>query len=207
MNTLKKGLGLLAGFALWTIALCFLNVQAIGPEGSAVGLATLNGFFHQLTGVHLSLYILTDWLSLIPLGLAAGFGVLGLVQWIQRKQLRKVDASLLRLGGFYGVVMGAFFFFEQVVINYRPILIEGILEASYPSSTTMLVLCIMPTGAMELSSRIQNPRLKKWIATTMVVFTIFMVLARLISGVHWLTDIVGGILLSGGLVMLYRAVK
>ena len=207
MNTFKKGLGLLAGFALWTIALSFLDVQAIGPDGSTVGFATLNSFVHRLTGVHLSLYILTDWLSLIPLGLAAGFGILGLVQWIRRKQLRQVDGSLLLLGGFYGVVMGAFFFFEKVVINYRPILIDGILEASYPSSTTMLVLCIMPTGAMELSARIQDPRLRKWIAAAMMVFTSFMVLARLVSGVHWFTDIVGGILLSGGLVMLYRAVK
>jgi undecaprenyl-diphosphatase len=30
-----------------------------------------------------------------------------------------------------------------------------------------------------------------------------MVAARLASGVHWLTDIIGGILLSAGLVMIY----
>ena len=194
-------LGLLGAFLLWTAAVMVVDVQAIGGADSAVGFATLNGWIHELMGVHLSLYLLTDWLSVIPLGMVLGFGMLGLVQWIRRKDLRKVDASLLLLGGFYVLVLGVFLLFEVVVINYRPILIEGVLEASYPSSTTMLVLCVMPTAALELRSRIQQPTLRRWLTAAVTVFTVFMVLARLVSGVHWFTDIVGGILLSGGLVV------
>ena len=194
-------LGLLGAFLLWTAAVMVVDVQAIGGADSAVGFATLNGWIHELMGVHLSLYLLTDWLSVIPLGMVLGFGMLGLVQWIRRKDLRKVDASLLLLGGFYVLVLGVFLLFEVVVINYRPILIEGVLEASYPSSTTMLVLCVMPTAALELRSRIQQPTLRRWLTAAGTVFTVFMVLARLVSGVHWFTDIVGGILLSGGLVV------
>ena len=145
--------GLLAAFVLWTAALCMVDIQPIGPQGSAVGLATMNQWFHQWTGVHMELYDLTDNISLIPLALAAGFGLLGLFQWIQRKDLRKVDRNLLMLGGFYVIVLVAFVGFEFAAINYRPILIEGRLEASYPSSTTMLALCSLPTAAMQLRTR------------------------------------------------------
>lgn len=193
--------GLLAAFVLWTAALCMVDVQPIGPQGSAVGLATMNQWFHRWTGVHMELYDLTDNISLIPLALAAGFGLLGLYQWIQRKDLRKVDRSLLVLGGFYVVVLAAFICFELAAINYRPILIEGRLEASYPSSTAMLALCILPTAAMQLRAR----SCSRWISGSLYGLTALMIIARLFSGVHWLTDIIGGLLLSSGLVMLYKA--
>lgn len=205
----KKGIAavcVLAAFILWTAAVRAVDVQAIGPQGSTVGFASVNCMIHDLTGVHMTLYTITDWMGLIPLGIAMGFACLGLVQWIQRKQLRKVDASILLLGGFYLTVMAAYLFFESVVINYRPVLIEGVLEASYPSSTTMLVLCVMPTAWMQFRIRIRNDRLRRCVATAVSLFVLFMVLGRLVSGVHWLSDIIGGILLSGGLVMLYDAV-
>ena len=198
MNKRKFGiaLGFLAAFLLWTAAVKWIDVQAIGPEDSAVGFATLNGFVHDRIGVHMGLYTLTDWLSVVPLGLVAGFALQGLAQWIQRKSLGQVDRDLLILGGFYAVVMVTFLLFEVVVINYRPVLIEGVLEASYPSSTTMLCMCVLPTAALRLRSR-------RWLAGILMAFTVFMVAARLISGVHWLTDIIGGALLSASLVMLY----
>ena len=204
-KTLWTAAGLLAAFVLWTAVVCTVDVRPIGPEGSAVGLAGLNGCFHRLTGVNMSLYTITDWLSLVPLGLAAGFALLGLTQWVGRKSLRRVDRSILALGGFYGAVVAAFLFFEEVVVNYRPVLIEGVLEASYPSSTTMLVLCVMPTAMMQLRGRVRNRVLRRVILGAMMAFTAFMVLGRLVSGVHWLSDIIGGALLSGGLVLLYAA--
>jgi undecaprenyl-diphosphatase len=194
---------LLLAFGLWTTALCAVDVQPIGPMGSAVGFAAMNGWFHALTGVHMFLYVLTDWLSLIPLGFVMGFALLGLGQWVQRKYLFKVDRSILVLGGFYAVVMASFLFFEKCVVNFRPVLIEGTLEASYPSSTTMLVMCVMPTAIMQINERVENRRIRKFAVWGMRAFTVFMVLGRLLSGVHWVSDIIGGALLSAGLVLLY----
>ena len=57
---------LLLTFLLWTAAVTAIDIRPIGPNGSLVGLAGLNGFVHRLTGVHMALYVLTDWLSLIP---------------------------------------------------------------------------------------------------------------------------------------------
>lgn len=196
----------LAAFVLWTAAIRLIDVQAIGPQGSAVGFAAVNRFVHNLTGVHRTLYIITDWLSLVPLGFVMGFALLGLIQWIRRKQLSKVDRSILILGGFYVAVMAAYAFFETVVVNYRPVLINGILEASYPSSTTMLVMCVIPTSIMQLNARMKNAAWKRQLSLAMMVFLVFMVAGRLISGVHWFTDIIGGALLSAGLVLLYRSV-
>lgn len=202
-QTLTLALCLLVAFLLWTAAVLTVDVQAVGPQGSEVGFAALNTWFHRLTGEHMALYTLTDWLSLLPLGIAAGFGLLGLVQWIKGRSLRKVDSSILVLGGFYAVVLAIYALFEVVVINYRPVLIEGVLEASYPSSTTVLVLCILPTAALQLRERIQTPALRRVMVAALLLFAALMVLGRILSGVHWLTDIVGGMLLSGGLVALY----
>ena len=198
-------LGLLVLFLLWTAAITAVDVRPIGPNDTLVGFAGLNSFVHRLTGVHMTLYFLTDLLSVIPLGMILGFGTLGLVQWIRRKSLWKVDHSILVLGGFYAVTGALYLFFEEYVVNYRPVLIDGVAEASYPSSTTLLVLCVMSTAAMQLRARIRNPRLRTWTQILISAFIVFMVTGRLVSGVHWVTDIIGGVLLSSGLVFLYAA--
>ena len=197
---------MLLAFLLWTIAIQVVDVQAIGPQESSVGFATINQFVHNLTGVHMSLYTITDWLGLVPLVFVMGFALLGLTQWIKRKHPLKVDYNILILGGFYIVVMAVYVLFEMVVVNYRPVLIGGILESSYPSSTTMLVMCVMPTAIMQFNSRIKNNVLKRFVAFAIIAFIVFMVIGRLVSGVHWITDIIGGALLSTGLVLIYRAI-
>ena len=200
------GASLLAEFVLWTVLIRFVDVQAIGPQESSVGFAMLNGYVHSLTGENMSLYVITDWLGLVPIGVAFGFAVLGLVQLIKRKSLFKVDLSILVLGGFYIVVMAVYILFEMVVINYRPILIDGYLEASYPSSTTMLVMCVMPTAMMQLRTRIKNKVFSRCVMVAITAFIAFMVMGRLVSGVHWITDIIGGALFSTGVVMIYKAI-
>lgn len=198
---------LLVTFVLWSVLVRFVDVQAIGPQESTVGFATINGFIHNLTGVHMTLYAITDWLGLVPLLFVTGFALLGLIQWIKRKSLLKVDCSVLVLGGFYIVVMAVYVFFEMFVINYRPVLIDGILEASYPSSTTMLVMTVMPTAIMQFNTRIKNRVLRQCVALVITAFIVFMVVGRLVSGVHWFTDIIGGALLSTGLVMMYYSIS
>jgi len=201
--TLCLSISFNVAFILWTVAICFIDVKAIGPQSSSVGFATLNSFIHNVTGVNYSLYVITDWLGLVPICFCIGFAILGVKQWIQRKKILKVDYSLFVLGSFYIVVFLIYFLFETFNINYRPVLINGYLEKSYPSSTTLLVLCVMSTAIMQFNSRIKNKRLKNCLSIAIFTFITFMVLGRLISGVHWLTDIIGGILLSVGLITAY----
>ena len=204
-HSLSLSFAALTAFVLWTAAVKSIDVQPIGPQNSSVGFAALNAFVHSLTSIHFSLYNITDWLGLVPLCFMLGFAVLGLAQWIKRKSLLKVDRSLLVLGAFYLAVILAYAFFESFIINYRPVLIGRVLEASYPSSTTLLVLTVMPAAAMQLKKRIQKLSFKKIMIFTIDSFIIFMVIGRLLSGVHWFSDIIGSALLSVGLVGLYAA--
>lgn len=205
--TLFLSVSLLIVFVLFTVLVSFVDAEQIGADGSSVGFATLNGYVHSLIGVNLTLYTITDLLTFIPIYFIIGFGILGLIQWIRRKSLLKVDFNILVLGGFYIVVLIIYLFFELLVINYRPILIEGVLEASYPSSTTVIVLCVMSTAAMQLNRRIKIKTVRISVCSLIIAFAVFMVLGRLISGVHWFTDVLGGAILSGGLVSLYSAIS
>lgn len=205
-KTFPIALGLFAAFLIWTTALHLVDVQPIGPHSSAVGFAGLNRFFHALTGVHMTLYTLTDWLGLIPVATGFGFALYGLTQWLQRKQLRRVDADILWLGGFYVAVAAAYLLFEIIPVNYRPVLIDGHLEVSYPSSTTLMTACVMPTAILQLRRRIKSRLLRRFICCTIAAFTAFMIVGRFLSGVHWFSDIVGGLLLSAAMVTTYAAV-
>ena len=204
-QNLLAGILLLVGFAVWTFLIQTVDVQPIGPNGSSVGFAALNGWFHQLTGVHWTLYTLTDWLGLVPIFVCLIFAGVGFVQLVQRKSLFKVDLDIILLGVYYVLVIFGYLLFEMVPINYRPVLIEGFLEASYPSSTTLLVLSVMPTLYFQAQRRLTQNALRRAICIFSVLFSAFMVIGRLISGVHWLTDIVGAVLLSSGIFLIYKA--
>lgn len=200
------GLCLLGLFLLWTALLQVVDVQPIGPMGTEVGLAAVNGWFHRLTGIHMTLYTITDWLGLVPIGVCLLFGTKGLMQLAKKRSLRKVDVDILLLGVYYMLVILGYLLFEMLPLNYRPVLIDGRLEASYPSSTTLLVVSVMPTLLWQADRRLKNARVKRTIHILTVGFSVLMVLGRLLSGVHWLSDIVGAILLSAGLFCIYGAV-
>jgi undecaprenyl-diphosphatase len=204
-KSLYISLCFLTAFLVWTILIVAVEVNPIGPNNSAVGLSSINERVKNIIGVNFALYEITDWLGLIPIFTALCFAVTGLIQWIKRKSLFKVDKSLIVLGAFYLAVIAVYFLFEKVVINYRPVLIGGNLEPSYPSSTTMLVTCIMPTALMQLRERVKNKKTSLVLTILIIVFIVFMIVGRIISGVHWFSDIIGGVLLSIGLVLLYRA--
>lgn len=205
-HLLVIGGALIVAFAIWTILVLMVDVQPIGQNGTDVGFATFNVWFHRLTGVHMSLYVITDWLGLVPIFVCMIFAGIGLVQLIKRKSLFKVDYDILILGIYYLIVIFCYVIFEMFPINYRPLLIEGVLEASYPSSTTLLVLSVMMALHFESNIRIDNILLRKTVCSITNIFSVFMVISRLVSGVHWVTDIVGSVILSTGLFCVYKSI-
>lgn len=195
----------LAMFAVWTVLILTVDVQPLGQNGTSIGFATFNCWFHHFTGVNMAIYTITDWMGLVPVVICLIFAGIGLVQLIKRRSIFRVDADIMILGVYFVIVFLAYAIFEIIPINYRPILIEGRMEASYPSSTTLLVLSVMPALVEQIKRRLSGIRVKQIITIAAIAFSVFMVTGRLISGVHWFTDIVGGELLSVGLFMLYKA--
>lgn len=216
-KVLLTGVILLAVFVIWTALIQMVDVRPLGVNGTDIGFSTINVWFHNLTGTDMLTYTITDWMGVIPIIVCMGFGVLGLVQLIGRKSLLKVDKDILILGVYYIFVIMAYVLFELIPINYRPILIEGYMEASYPSSTTLLVMSVMPTLIEQINRRLKGDiktgaeaentgrnKLCRILNGGIVLFSVYTVIGRLLCGVHWLTDILGSVFLSAGLFLIYK---
>ena len=194
----------LAMFAVWTVLILTVDVQPLGQNGTSIGFAAFNCWFHHFTGVNMAIYTITDWMGLVPVVICLIFAGIGLVQLMKRRSFFRVDADIMILGVYFVIVFLAYAIFEIIPINYRPILIEGRMEASYPSSTTLLVLSVMSALIEQIQRRLSDITAKRIIKIAAIAFSAFMVIGRWVSGVHWFTDIVGGVLLSAGLFMLYK---
>ncbi|GKH35032.1 phosphatase PAP2 family protein [Muricomes sp. OA1] len=196
--------GLFLIFILFTVMVKTVDVQPVGPDRSKVGLASVNQCVFKFFGVNLLWYDITDWLGVFAIVFALGFAVLGLFQLIKRKSIQKVDCRILLLGVFYVMVIAVYLFFEVVVVNDRPIILSESLEASFPSSHVMFVNCIMATAMLQFHYYLRERKAWLWMSDIVSVLIITAtVIGRLISGVHWFTDIVAGILLSSVLIALY----
>jgi undecaprenyl-diphosphatase len=195
-------------FAVLIYMLKTYDVAAVGPDGTSVGFSTINTKIHEYTGVNMQWYEITDMLGYAALGICALFGFAGLVQLIRRKSFAKVDKMIYSLAGLYIVVIGLYVFFEHYIINYRPIIMPGASapEASFPSSHTMLIITVMASTAMVLGRYVKNVFFKNLLGILCAAVIIVTVYGRLICGVHWFTDIIGGILLSVTLMEFFGGV-
>ena len=186
----------------FTILVKVVDVKQIGEGQTIVGFATVNEAFLKNVGVHMVWYKITEYLGYIPLLIAVGYATVGLVQLIKRKSVFKVDKEIIILGAFYIFVVAIYLLFEKVIINYRPILIDGKLEASYPSSHTLMSICILVSSII-INKRIFDNKYTKIMNIFSILLMLVIVVGRLISGIHWFTDIIGGIIISSALLMLF----
>ena len=198
----KKKKFLLISFSLlvlsiiYTILVKTVDVAKIGPENSAVGFSKLNGSVHNFIGVNMTWYKITKYLGVIPFLLVAFYGLEGIKQLIREKSILKVDREIWALGLFYIAFAFIYIFFEKVIINYRPTLIDGELEASFPSSHTLLAICLCGSSLLMSKYYIKNLKIKKIVDISTWIIMIAIVVGRIISGVHWASDIIGGIIIS-----------
>ncbi|MGN0612959.1 MAG: phosphatase PAP2 family protein [Porcipelethomonas sp.] len=191
-------------FVVYTIALKLIDVDSIGPENSEVGFSAVNGFFRDLIGYSGFWYTVSKIFTIGVYATVAAFVLMAVMQFFQRKSILKIDKNLISLVLFYVTVIGLYLFFEVVVINCRPIIRDKGLEASFPSTHTMLAMCVMGSAVIQFKKYLRDLQ-KRRIASIIAVFIGGMViLARFLSGVHWFSDILGGIILSAAMLLLYN---
>lgn len=190
---------------VFTLLVKNIDVKPIGPNESLVGFADINKLFHNLIGSNMVIYKITEIIGLIPLLIAFIYVIIGIKQLITRKSLLKVDKEIYLLGLFYILVLGVYIFFEKVVINYRPVLIDNILEPSYPSSHTLMSICICISSIM-INKKLFRNNLADIENIISIIVMVLIIVGRIISGVHWFTDILGGIIISSTLVVLFYTI-
>ena len=190
---------------IFTILVKVVDVKTIGVNETNIGFATLNQFVFKTTGVNMIWYHITDWLGIVPIFMAMFYAMIGVMQLIKRRNILKVDKEIIILGLFYIVVISLYVFFEKVIVNYRPILMNGFLEASYPSSHTLMTICLCGSSII-VNKKLFNNKITKFIDGLSVVIIFTTVIGRLISGVHWFTDIIGGMIISIALLMTLYSV-
>ena len=190
---------------IYTILVKNIDVSPIGPNSSSVGFSSINAFFQNLIGSHMTIYKLTEILGIIPLLIAISYALVGAFELFKRKSFIKVDYEIYALGILYIIVLGLYIFFEKCIINYRPILIDGILEASYPSSHTLMAICICGSSII-VNKKIFKNKISQIENKLSIFLMITIVLGRFASGVHWFSDILGGIIISIALLFTFYTI-
>jgi len=194
---------LLLLFFFFVFILKFVDVAPIGPEESNVGLSSLNAAFAKLFPYNSSFFTLTDWTIALGILVAAIFGILGLYQLLSRKSFSKVDSDIFVLGGTYIIIIVSYVIFDMFSLNSRPVIIDSVLEPSFPSTHTMVILSVFATAIHQINFRVTKKMIRYALTAFCVLFMIFSVISRLITGVHWFTDIIGAIILSAFFFITY----
>ena len=197
---------LLAAFIALTICLLLVDVRAAGESGAEVGFATINQKVWQAIGQSAAALTVSEVCGLCMIAAVGAFGITGLVQVIRRKGFLRADKELYVMAGGLMLLAAAYVFFEIFVVNYRPVLDGGELAASYPSSHAMLATAVAGMGMAYLHSRQRKGVLINVLIGLLNGVSVATVACRLLGGVHWLSDIVGGVLLGMVIVYAYRAV-
>ena len=191
----------------FTVLVKVVDVKQVGVNETSIGFATVNQFIFNLFGVNMIWYHITDWIGLVPIFMSMAYALIGFVQLVKRKSLFKVDKEIIILGIFYVVVIALYLFFEKVIVNYRPILMDGFIEASYPSSHTLMTICLCGSSII-VNRKLFNNKITKFMNILSIAIILITIIGRLVSGVHWFTDIIGGIFISIALLMtLYSRIN
>jgi undecaprenyl-diphosphatase len=209
MNNRKyiKPLVLFAATLVFSLLTYFVDRKPIGLEGTSVGFATINGFFRDLIGYRERMDIISDVVMYLCFVVVLIFAVYGAMQLIREKSLLKVNKVILGLGILYVAVAVIYVAFGKIPVNYRPIMAPGEteLETSFPSTHVLVICSVLGSASIAADKLMSDFKKVETLVFCAYALMGFGVVARMLAGVHWLTDIIAGMLFSATLVSLYVA--
>ena len=145
-----------------------------------------------------------DVLLILVLAAVAGFALAGLTQLIKRKSLKKVDSEILAMIPSLVLMVAIYFVFEKVwILNYRPVMVNGVAEPSFPSTHTLVAVTVLGMIMLALPKYIKEKKTRTLIDVALLIVMAVMAFSRVASGMHWATDVLGGIVFGIDLVLVY----
>lgn len=203
MKNIIKTLIWMIACVLFTIFAMTFDKKPIAPDGSPVGFGSINDFFFSIFGAHKVADVISDIFSVLSIAVALFFTILGLIQLIKRKNIFKVDMTVICMGIVYAITIALYILFILCPVNMAPYLEDGEATASFPSSHTMTIVAIFLTAAAWVGRKVKNARSAEIITYVLYGSSAVLVIFRLFSGAHWFTDIVGGVIYAFMLSSLY----
>lgn len=196
------GLCFLILFSVFTVIVSTVGKGVVGEAGSVVGLSSVNKWFYNKIPLSETMDLISDLLMIVWFLIAGAFVLLGIIQWFERKKLKLVDVRFFSIIILYLLVIISYLLFEVLSINKRPVLIEGVLEVSYPSTHTLFAICVFGSFCLMVMELIKNKPIKMMLISAGLMFVVASVVVRMLSGMHWFTDVVGSVLLGVSLVFI-----
>jgi len=193
-------------FGIFTYLVKSYDVRAIGPLGSSVGFASINKVFFDSIAPNEMWYELTNLIAYLGYFICFIFACAGAVQLFTRKSLLKVDRDIICLGIIYALAIAAYFVFEKMAVNFRPVLEDGMLAASYPSSHTVFAFTVFASLVIEIRRRVTDSFKALIYEISCDAFICLIIGGRLLSGWHWFTDIAGGVILGIALIFTFLSI-
>lgn len=190
---------------LFTVAVDKIDLALVW--GKEIGFSKMNLAVHEMLGTSETFDLISDLVMVFSALVLGGMVFIGTYQIITGKGLKKVDRELILSGVVLVLTALVYVFFENVIINFRPVLEDGLLEASYPSTHVLLSVVVNILAIDYIRTKIENKKLRIVAISSIATFCVIGIVTRILCGMHWITDIVGALLISGALVMIYYTLK
>ncbi len=189
------GLGFLFIFLILLILL--MSVDKASNIYKEIGLYNFNKIF-LVDYYNESWDGFSDVILYISILFILGLIIYGIYQLYKRKSLFKVDKDIILTGfGFVFIIIIWFIFDKFIDINYRPIAVNGSAQTSFPSTHVMLA-CFSLLATTRIILKRNTNELKYNIITYggVSILVILCSLGRILSKMHWTTDVLGAIFIS-----------
>lgn len=143
----------------------------------------------------------SDVILYISLLFILGLAIYGFYQLSKKRSLFKVDKDIIFIGCGLAILAFVWLVFDKLIdVNYRPIAISGTAQTSFPSTHTMIAAFVLLAATRAILKRNGNEIKYQLLAYSgSSILILLCSLGRILSKMHWATDVLGGLFIGVGL--------
>lgn len=176
---------------IFTILVSFVDVKIYNVTNTEIGLYSLNKIFlvNSINSNYIN--IISNGIFLICLLVIILMLLLITFEYFKTKKINKNNLNFII--HFLIMVLIWIIFDKILIINYRPILINGNIEGSYPSTHVMVSTFVLLFLSDKLKKIFKNDKIFYIISIGLIII---QSISRILLTMHWFTDIIGGLLIG-----------